>query len=159
RPPFGVVADRDRDPFVLARAWVGVVRRHHVVPVGPLPAVASVHEVVHVPLGRFADYGLAHAGVEPLALAGAVAMAQRGEQVKNDRGADRIIGPGATGMTRRTARIALSVEGADERGRHRTPSDPIGWLGSGFAQQRDRNQDDVALDCAQFLVAEAEPAR
>src|ERR1700688_336193 len=86
-------------------------------------------------------------------------MAERGEQMKYHRGGDRVIGPGAAGMARRSARVALRVESADERAGHRTPSDPIGRLGSGFAQQRDRDQDDVAFDLAQFLVTEPEPAR
>src|SRR4029077_18702971 len=44
RVPFGVIAYCDSYPLIVARARIGIVRRHHVVAIGPLPAVAPVHE-------------------------------------------------------------------------------------------------------------------
>src|SRR5258708_10641972 len=63
RAPFDIIAYCNSYPLIVARTRIAIVRLHHVVAVGPLAAVASVHEVVHVPFRRFADYGLAHARV------------------------------------------------------------------------------------------------
>src|ERR1700726_1673180 len=108
-------------PMIVARASIGIVRRHHVVAITPLPSIPSVHEIVSEPFVHLADNGLAHTRVDPLTLAGAIAMAQGGERMKYHRRSDCVIGPGATGLARRTARIALRVEHADEAAGHRTP--------------------------------------
>ena len=88
RGPFGIVGDGNRNPVVVAGTGIGVMRRHRVVAITQLAAVAAIHEIVHVPLMHLADDGLAHAGVDPLTLAGAIAMTQRGECMENDRGGD-----------------------------------------------------------------------
>src|ERR1022692_2061081 len=71
RFPFRLRADRDRDPLVIAGASISIVRRHNVVAITLLAAIAAIHEVVHVPFGHLADDGLAHARIDPLPFAGA----------------------------------------------------------------------------------------
>src|SRR5207253_9520964 len=53
--PFRLRADRDRDPLVVTRARIGVVRRHLVVTISPLPSIAAVHREIHVPFRHLAD--------------------------------------------------------------------------------------------------------
>src|SRR5579885_711224 len=76
RLPLGIVADRDCYPFVIALALIGIMRRHRRVVVSPLPAIAAVHEIIHEPFMHLPDHGFAHAGVDPLSLARAIAMTQ-----------------------------------------------------------------------------------
>src|SRR5580698_3548357 len=131
------------------------MRRHHVVAITPLATIATIHEIVSKPFVHLTDDGLAHARVDPLTLASAIAMTQRGECVKDDGRGDRIVGPGATGLARRTAGVTLGIEHADEAAGHRTPSDPARRFESGFAEERDRNHDDVGLDLFHLVVGEA----
>src|SRR5882757_9421910 len=120
--------------MIVARTAVGIVRCHYIVAITPLAPIAPVHEIVSEPFVHLADHGLAHTRVDPLTLAGAIAMAQRGERMKYDRRGDCVVGPGATGLARRTARIALRVEHANETAGHRTPANPSRRFKSGFTQ-------------------------
>src|SRR5579864_3614548 len=42
RLPFGIIAYRNGYPLVFAGARISIVRCHHVVAIGPLPAIASI---------------------------------------------------------------------------------------------------------------------
>src|SRR5271166_1536295 len=157
--PLRFRSDRDRDPFVIAGAWVGVMWRHHIVTVAALSAVAAVHEVVQVPFRHLADDCLAHARVDPLALARAIAMPQRSEDMKRDGTGDRIVWPSPAGLARRAARIPLRVEHANEATRHRTPADPPRGFEAGFSQQRHRDHYDIRLDRANAVIGDPEFVR
>src|ERR1700726_1997880 len=120
--------------MVIPCASIGIVRRHYIVAIAPLPPIPSVHEIVSEPFVHLADNGLAHARVDPLTLTGAIAMAQGSERMKYHRRGNCVIGPGATGLARRTAGIALRVEHADEAAGHRTPANPFRRFKSGFTE-------------------------
>src|SRR5260370_38230123 len=100
------------------------MRRHHCVAITALSTVTAVHEVVHEPLLRLADDRLAHAGVDPLAFAGAITMAQRSKRMKNDAAGDRIVRPGPARLARRAAGTDLRVEHPHRGHRHRAPYSP-----------------------------------
>jgi hypothetical protein len=125
RVPLAIIADCNRDPLIVPLARIGIMRRHYVVAVAELAAIAAVHGIVSKPFVHLADNSLAHARIDPLPFAGAIAMAQRCQRMKYDRRGNRVIGLGATSLSRRTTGIALRVEHPDEATGHRTPSDPL----------------------------------
>src|SRR5437016_13918057 len=98
------------------------MRRHQVVAITPLAAIASVHEVVHKPFVHLAYHRFTHARVDPLTFASAIAMTQSGKCVKHDCRRNRVVRPGSSSLTGRTARITLSIKHPDEAASHWTPS-------------------------------------
>src|SRR6516164_6789910 len=93
RMPLGIVTNRDRDPLVVARTRISIVRSHEIITVGPLEARLPVHPIVAEQFMHLAYHGLTHARVDPLALAGASSMAERGQSVEDYRRCDGVVGP------------------------------------------------------------------
>ena len=135
------------------------MRRHRIVTIAALMPVAAVDEVIHVPFRHLADDGLAHAPVYPLALAGTITMVQSREDVKGHRAGDRIVGPGAAGLARRTAGIALRVKHTYKGTSHGAPSHPVGRFETGLSKQGYRSHYQAGFYGAKAFISKAKPAR
>ena len=156
RFPFGVGADADRDPLLLAGAGVDVVRGHPVVAVALVFGQPPVHRPVHVELAEHRGHRLALREVDVLAAAGATAVDEGGGH--GGGGGD----PGdgvAVGDAALVGHAVVAVAaGGGEAGHHlddRSVADGVA-LGAGFAEAGHADDDDVVALLAQPFVAEAE---
>ena len=160
RAPVAVVAAGDRDPAVVAPRRVDVVRRHR----GRLVVVAVRHALAAqaAPVDRVVEHGGAEqrrarvgaAHVDPLALAGPVAVQERGEDRDRHEVAAVVVHVGEApaggrqvGQARREGQPAAGLHDRTPRLERR--------VRARVAEAAVRHVDDVGAQLAQPVVAEA----
>ncbi len=158
-PPVGLAAARDRDPGVLAGAGIDAVRRHRrpFAAVGVRLALAPGRAAVDAPVEQRRavqrQRGLGAGQVDPLALAGALAVDQRQEDGHRHVVAAGVVHVGVAPAGRRLAGQAGGEGQSRDRLHDRAPGLERG-VGADLAEAAVGDVDDVGPDRLQPLVAE-----
>ena len=154
--PFGVGADADGDPIVVAGAGVEVVGGHPVVAVALVLGEALVHGPVHEEFAEHGGHDFALGEVDVLAAAGAVAVDQGGGDGCCGGGAGDGVAVGDAALV--WDAVVAVAGGGGEAGEHfddRAVADGVAF-GAGFAEAGHADDDDVVAQAAQPVVGEAE---
>ena len=144
----------DGAPAVIALAGVGAVRRSAGMSVAAAFGLAPHHGPFHHRRGEEVQRGFKLRHVDVLAAPGAAAVVQRGDDGGNGETRHDEVRVGAVRIGRRPVRPAGQAGHAAERRQHRAET-RLPRVRAAAAQHRSAEQDDVGLDGAQVVVAEA----